>query len=83
MYDQRGEAELFVNVTKTWWNEERQYFEIWASEATLYEVRDGDYPHKAQALTFASQLQLLPPTRKFLRLPKRIFKPVSYLRRDL
>jgi len=68
MYDQREEAEIFVNVTKTWWNEERQYFEIWTSEATLYEVRAGDYPHKAQALTFALQLQLLPPDKEIFEI---------------
>jgi hypothetical protein len=37
MYDQRQEAEVFVRETNAWWTEERAYFDIWASEATLDE----------------------------------------------
>jgi len=61
LYDQREEAQVFVKVTTTWWKEERHFFEIWASEATLDEVGSGSYPHKVQAIECASQLQLLPP----------------------
>ncbi len=68
MYDQREEAQVFVKVTNTWWNEERHYFEIWTSETTLDEVGSGAYPHKAQAIEFASQLQLLPPHNELIEI---------------
>lgn len=61
MYDQREEAKTFVKVTNDWWREERQFFDIWASDATLDEVASGDYPHKTDAIAFASRIQLLPP----------------------
>ena len=68
MYDQREEAKVFVDITNTWWNEERHNFDIWASEETLHEVGSGDYPHKEQAIAFASKLQLLPPDNQIIEI---------------
>lgn len=68
MYDQREEARTFVKVTNDWWREERQFFDVWASEATLDEVVSGDYPHKTDAIAFASRIQLLPPDDEILEI---------------
>ncbi len=29
IYDRRKEAQVFVKVTNTWWQEERHYVDIW------------------------------------------------------
>ena len=68
MYDQRQEAEVFVRVTNSWWNEERESFDIWTSEATLDEAGSGNYPHKAQAIEFVSHLQILPPDNEIIEI---------------
>ena len=68
MYDQRQEAETFVRVTNSWWNEERHYFEIWTSEATLNEVGSGQYSHKDRAIEFVSRVQILPPEREIIEI---------------
>ena len=68
MYDQRQEAAVFVRETNSWWSEEREYFDIWASEATLDEVGSGDYPHKDRAIEFASHLHILPPDPEIIEI---------------
>jgi hypothetical protein len=60
MFDARESLKVFVEFTQKWWQEERQRYEIWASEETLHEVGTGEYPHKAQAIELASHIPLLP-----------------------
>lgn len=46
---------------KKWWEEERQHFDIWLSEATIAELSQGNYPNKDQIITCVSNIQILPP----------------------
>lgn len=68
MFDARESLKTFVELTQRWWNEERQNFTIWASEETLHEVGSGNYPHKVQAVEFASKLTLLPPHERIVEI---------------
>jgi len=61
MFDASERLKVFVEFTQKWWQEERHHYEIWASEETLHEVGTGEYPHKVQAIEFASKIPLLPP----------------------
>jgi predicted nucleic acid-binding protein len=61
LFDERTSIQTYVEVTKTWWEEERQHFHIWISDATIAELSQGDYPNKAEIIACVSQLQVLPP----------------------
>jgi hypothetical protein len=61
LFDERTSIQTYVEVTKTWWEEERQHFNIWISDATIAELSQGDYPNKAEIIACVSQLQVLPP----------------------
>ena len=50
-----------TEVTRRWWRDESQNYEIWISPATQAELEDGNHPHKAEILKFADALDLLPP----------------------
>lgn len=60
-FDERESLHTFVDITKMWWEEERENFDIWISEETLNELAAGNYPHQTKALQFASDLKVLPP----------------------
>jgi len=60
-FDERESLKPFSDITRKWWDEERDGFDIWISEETLNELYAGNYPNKKQALKFALKLKLFPP----------------------
>jgi hypothetical protein len=60
-FDERESLKAFVEITRMWWQKERDNFSIWISEETLNELNEGVYPHKKEALEFAFKLPVLPP----------------------
>lgn len=60
-FDTRKSLKTFVEITQKWWKEEKESFDIWISEETLNELAAGNYPHKNNAIGFASKLKVLPP----------------------
>jgi len=60
LFDDRPEIQTYIDVTKQWWDNERQYFDLWISEETFSELTQGDYPRKPEILESVSQLPLLP-----------------------
>jgi hypothetical protein len=61
LYDERKSIVLHIEITKKWWKEESSKYEIWASEATVNEISDGNYPRKREILKFISDVPLLEP----------------------
>jgi hypothetical protein len=61
LFDQRDSIRQFIEVTKKWWKEEREHFQVVISEATLIEVGDGDHPYKDQVVKCVSELEVLSP----------------------
>jgi hypothetical protein len=59
--DERDSIRFETEITRRWWREESENYEVWISPATLAELEDGNHPHKAKILEFADALNLLPP----------------------
>ena len=64
----RDSIREYIAVTKKWWDAESQHFDVYVSEDHLAELSQGDYPHKAELLTFVAQLQVLPPDDQILEI---------------
>jgi len=47
-FDERSSLQPFQEITKRWWDEESQRYELWTSDAVLQELRQGYYPNKDQ-----------------------------------
>jgi len=60
LFDDREELKTLVQITKQWWEEERQQFEVYLSEETLLELNQGNYPNKSDVLKSISETLVLP-----------------------
>ena len=61
LFDERESLKTYVEVTKKWWEEERQHFDLWISEGTIAEVHRGEYPNKTKIIECIAQLPVLLP----------------------
>ena len=68
LFDNRESLELHIKVTNKWWDEERSNFDVWASEATIDEIKDGNYPSKADIIRFLAQVPVLPSEPKITQI---------------
>nr|VFJ69339.1 MAG: PIN domain-containing protein [Candidatus Kentron sp. DK] len=59
LFDERESIRAWVDITKRWWAEERQRFDVWMSEETFSELDAGDYPKKQEVLAFVSEVPIL------------------------
>ncbi len=60
LFDERDSLKNYLETTRQWWEQERQHFEVWISDQTIAEVKNGNYPRKSEVLNFISQLPVLP-----------------------
>lgn len=67
-FDGRESLKPFVEITKKWWEEERNNFDIFTSEETLDELNEGNYPSKVKVVEFAAKLTLLSPDEKIIEI---------------
>ena len=68
LLDERESIKTYVEVTKKWWNEERQNFDMWISEETIVELSKGNYPNKTKIIECVSQIQVLPPHEHIVKI---------------
>lgn len=60
LFDERQEILTFVEITKKWWEKERDNFDLWISEETIVELSRGEYPNKQRIMECISRIQVLP-----------------------
>nr|VFJ65074.1 MAG: Predicted nucleic acid-binding protein, contains PIN domain [Candidatus Kentron sp. DK] len=60
LFDERDSIKTWVDITKKWWTEERQRFDLWMSGETAAELRNGNYPRKQEVLAFVLEIPILP-----------------------
>lgn len=60
LFDERESIKMYVDITKKWWDQERQNFDVWISEETIAELSKGDYPNKTKIIECMSQISVLP-----------------------
>ena len=54
LFDERESIREYITVTRKWWAEESQHFDVVVSEETIAELSEGDYPHQAEILAFVA-----------------------------
>jgi hypothetical protein len=60
LFDERENIKTYIEVTKKWWAQERQHFELWISDETLIELNKGNFPRQKEILETVSQFSVLP-----------------------
>jgi len=58
-YEQRPELALRRELTRQWWNSERQNYHVFVSQVVLTELNQGDYPNKSEILQLVEDLSVL------------------------
>ena len=61
LFDEGASLQTYVEVTQTWWEEERQHFDLWVSDETIAEVSRGDYPNKIKIIECVARIPVLVP----------------------
>ena len=61
LFDSRIELKNFIDITKEWWEQEKNNYEVWISEETIAELSGGNYPRKIEIIEAASGIKLLNP----------------------
>jgi predicted nucleic acid-binding protein len=57
LFDDRESIRVYTDITKKWWCQEKDNFEILISEETFNELSEGNYPKKYEILKFVSELE--------------------------
>jgi len=63
-FDERQDVKFQSEITQKWFKEELNSFEIYLSDATLEELRSGNYPNKKKVTDFALQFEVLPAEKE-------------------
>jgi len=59
-FDQRESLNAFTEITKRWWAEMSDDYELYLSDAVLQELNSGNYPRKNEIIELVSTISLLP-----------------------
>lgn len=49
-FKERAELTTFTDITKKWWNTQRENYDIFISDYTLAELSQGDYPNQQKII---------------------------------
>jgi len=63
-FDKRESLKYPCEITRKWWDEERQYYDLFLSLETIAELNRGDYPQKNDILNFVNRIEQLKPTEE-------------------
>jgi len=58
-FDERESVLNFIDATRSWWDSERSKYRLYASEITLAEIQNGDYPNKKRVFDLMKGVNLL------------------------
>lgn len=61
-FDERESLKYPCEITRKWWEEESQSFDIFLSTETIAELNRGNYPKKEAILEFVSHIEQLEPS---------------------
>jgi predicted nucleic acid-binding protein len=60
LLDERESIKNFIEVTKEWWETQREHYNVYLSVETLAELREGNYPQKEKTTRIAETIEVLP-----------------------
>lgn len=58
-FEEREELKYQKEITKKWWDTQRQYFIVYISEMAITELRFGNYPNKSNILDLIKDIPTL------------------------
>ncbi|MDI6784569.1 MAG: PIN domain-containing protein [bacterium] len=58
-FDERLEIKLHVDLTRRWWNEERELYNLYVSELVMEELTTGEYPYQPEIIQLVADLARL------------------------
>ena len=64
LFDKREQLQYPCIMTRQWWTEERQQYDIYTSLETVAELDQGNYPRKTEILEFVLQISQLEPVEE-------------------
>ena len=64
LFDERDSIKTYTEVTRKWWEEERDNFNLWISDESIIELSTGEYPNKGQLMACIEQIQVLLPDER-------------------
>jgi predicted nucleic acid-binding protein len=64
LFDERESIKTYIEVTRKWWEEERENFELWISEESIIELSGGEYPNKDKLMACVAEIQVLLPDER-------------------
>lgn len=59
-FDERPELRFVVDVTKSWWDNQRVNYDLFTSEYSLFELQQGQYPNKSAVLDLVGAVKVFP-----------------------
>jgi predicted nucleic acid-binding protein len=59
-FDEREALKAFTEVTRKWWLEMSDYYDLYISDAVIQELNNGSYPRKDEIIRLISTIPLLP-----------------------
>lgn len=59
-FDKRESLTTFIEITRKWWSEMSDNYDLLISDAVLQELSEGSYPNKEEIIKFVSNIPLLP-----------------------
>ena len=62
LIDERENLKSFIEITKDWWNTQKEYFKLFISNEVMAELQLGKYPNKKTAINIAEPIEILPRT---------------------
>ena len=69
-FDTRKDVAPFCKITKAWWENESQNYDLWLSDETLAELAEGNYPKKNDIINFVKNINVLPRNEEVLEIAK-------------
>jgi predicted nucleic acid-binding protein len=58
-FDERESIKNFIEITRKWWEFERDYYDLFISEATIAEIQTGVYPKQDQVFKLIEKIDIL------------------------
>ncbi len=59
-FDKRESLATFTEITRKWWSEMSDNYDLFISDSVLQELNEGNYPRKNEIIKFISTIPLLP-----------------------
>ena len=68
LFDKRDSIKTFTDITREWWDNQRDNYDLFLSIETLAELNEGNYPYKEDSIRLAETIEVLPRIKDIVRI---------------